>query len=99
PIQIRNLGVVESAMLVFLPMLVAHPSAYQFGLWIQVDRAAPIPVPVQMRMPRLNMAEACPTPAVESDMSATSGSGVVMTLHFREEGRLPPRGRGETHRT
>ena len=38
--------------------------AYQFGLWMQVDKAAPIPVPVQIRMPRLNMAEACPTPAI-----------------------------------
>jgi len=38
--------------------------AYQFGLWIQVDRAAPIPVPVQTRIPLLNMAEACPTPAI-----------------------------------
>ena len=31
---------------------------------MQVDNAAPIPVPVQIRMPRLNMAEACPTPAI-----------------------------------
>lgn len=38
--------------------------SYQFGLWMQVDNAAPIPVPVQIRMPRLNMAEACPTPAI-----------------------------------
>lgn len=36
----------------------------QFGLWMQVDRAAPIPVPVQIRIPRLNIAEACPTPAM-----------------------------------
>jgi hypothetical protein len=49
-------------------------SAYQFGLWMQVDSAAPMPVPVQMRIPRLNMAEACPTPAVDSELSATSCS-------------------------
>ena len=30
----------------------------QLGLWMQVERAAPMPVPVQMRIPRLNMAEA-----------------------------------------
>ena len=30
---------------------------------MQVDNAAPMPVPVQMRMPRLNMADAWPTPA------------------------------------
>lgn len=29
-----------------------------------MDNAAPIPVPVQIRIPRLNMADACPTPAV-----------------------------------
>lgn len=37
---------------------------YQFGLWMHVDNAAPIPVPVQIRIPRLNMADACPTPAI-----------------------------------
>ncbi len=37
--------------------------AYQFGLWIQVDSAAPMPVPVQIRIPLLNIADACPTPA------------------------------------
>jgi hypothetical protein len=37
----------------------------QFELWIQVDSAAPIPVPVQMRIPLLKIAEACPTPAVD----------------------------------
>ena len=31
---------------------------------MQVDRAAPIPVPVQIRIPRRNIAEACPTAAV-----------------------------------
>ena len=36
----------------------------QLGDWMQVESAAPIPVPVQMRMPRVNMAEAWPTPAV-----------------------------------
>jgi hypothetical protein len=36
----------------------------QSGDWMQVESAAPMPVPVQMRMPRLNMAEAWPTPAV-----------------------------------
>lgn len=35
----------------------------QLGDWMHVERAAPIPVPVQIRMPRLNIAEACPTPA------------------------------------
>lgn len=32
--------------------------AYQSGLWMHVDSAAPIPVPVQTRMPLLNIAEA-----------------------------------------
>ena len=32
--------------------------SYQSLLWIQVERAAPMPVPVQIRMPRLNIAEA-----------------------------------------
>jgi hypothetical protein len=36
----------------------------QFGDWMHVESAAPMPVPVQMRMPRLNIAEAWPTPAV-----------------------------------
>jgi len=36
----------------------------QFGDCMHVESAAPIPVPVQMRMPRLNIAEAWPTPAV-----------------------------------
>lgn len=35
-----------------------------------MDSAAPIPVPVAMRIPRLNMAEACPTPAVSGRVSA-----------------------------
>ena len=43
----------------------------QLGLWMQVDNAAPMPVPVQMRIPRLNMAEAWPTPAVT--ISAPAG--------------------------
>jgi hypothetical protein len=59
PIQIRNLrgagqlGDVESG----------EGERYQLGLWMQVERAAPMPVPVQIRMPRRNMADACPTPA------------------------------------
>jgi len=36
----------------------------QSGDWMHVERAAPIPVPVQIRMPRLNIAEAWPTPAM-----------------------------------
>jgi hypothetical protein len=36
----------------------------QLGDWMQVESAAPIPVPVQMRIPRLNIAEAWPTAAV-----------------------------------
>ena len=39
-------------------------TAHQFGLWMQVDKAAPIPVPVQTRIPLLNIADACPTPAI-----------------------------------
>ncbi len=33
-------------------------AAYQFRLWMHVDKAAPMPVPVQTRIPFLNMAEA-----------------------------------------
>ena len=36
----------------------------QLGDWMQVESAAPMPVPVQMRIPRVNMADAWPTPAV-----------------------------------
>ena len=39
--------------------------AYQFGLCMQVDSAAPMPVPVQTRIPLLNIADACPTPAIK----------------------------------
>ena len=37
----------------------------QFGDWMHVESAAPMPVPVQIRMPRVNMADALPTPAVD----------------------------------
>jgi hypothetical protein len=37
----------------------------QSGLWMHVESAAPMPVPVQMRMPRLYIAEAWPTPAIQ----------------------------------
>ncbi len=50
---------------------------------MQVDSAAPIPVPVQMRMPRLNMADACPTPAV--------------SLSVTEPGRRSQFGQGDQH--
>jgi hypothetical protein len=36
---------------------------YQSGLWMHVDRAAPRPVPVQMRMPRLYSVDVFETPA------------------------------------
>lgn len=65
PIQMRN-----------LERTINHRSAgwkcgytYQFLLWMHVDRAAPMPVPVQTRIPLLNMAEACPIPATHCQYS------------------------------
>ena len=37
--------------------------AYQYGDWMHVDRAAPRPVPVQIRMPRLYSVDVFETPA------------------------------------
>lgn len=56
---------------------------YQFGLWMQVDRAAPIPVPVQMRMPRLNMADACPTPAISVSVDFPFGQDGTTLSAYR----------------
>jgi len=36
---------------------------YQLGDWMQVDRAAPRPVPVHIRMPRLYSVDVFDTPA------------------------------------
>lgn len=47
------------------PKRINESGTYQLGLWMQVDSAAPMPVPVQTRMPLLNMAEAWPTPATK----------------------------------
>lgn len=58
PIQIRNLWRHQNKV------QESRPLAYQFLLWMQVDSAAPIPVPVQIRIPFLNIADACPTPAI-----------------------------------
>lgn len=62
PIQMRNL----IRMLDDKSDVVEKKSVcnYQLGFWIQVDKAAPIPVPVQIRIPRLNIADAWPTPAL-----------------------------------
>lgn len=43
---------------------------------MQVDKAAPMPVPVQIRMPRLYMAEACPTAAVQTKVRFYSASAL-----------------------
>lgn len=59
PIQMRNLAELQKRIQKFCLRV-----AYQSGLWMQVDSAAPIPVPVQMRIPLLNSADACPTPAI-----------------------------------
>jgi hypothetical protein len=59
PIQMRNLAELQKRI-----QKNCLRVAYQSGLWMQVDSAAPIPVPVQMRIPLLNRADACPTPAI-----------------------------------
>lgn len=41
---------------------------------MHVDSAAPMPVPVQMRIPRLNIAEACPTPATTVSLQKIKGN-------------------------
>lgn len=66
PIQIRNL---ENYY--YCEVSLEGRGTCQFGSWMQVDSAAPMPVPVQMRIPRLNIADACPTPAVSRQLLLT----------------------------
>lgn len=46
-----------------IPKIIQYPRTYQYGDWRHVESAAPIPVPVQMRMPRLYRVDVFETPA------------------------------------